>query len=56
MVNVIQQHHTELVRLCEKYCVRKLEVFGSASKCEGFDSQTSDLDFLVEYQPLEPDS
>ena len=55
MVSVIQQHHSELVRLCKKYGVQKLEVFGSAASREGFNPQTSDLDFLVEYQPLETD-
>jgi predicted nucleotidyltransferase len=55
MVNAIEEHHSELVRLCEKYRVRKLEVFGSTATGEGFDPQTSDLDFLVEYQPLESD-
>jgi predicted nucleotidyltransferase len=55
MVKTIEQHYSELVRLCEKYRVRKLEVFGSAATGEDFDPQTSDLDFLVEYQPLESD-
>ena len=55
MVNAIQQHHSELIRLCEKYRVRKLEVFGSAATGKGFDPQTSDLDFLVDYQPLQAD-
>jgi hypothetical protein len=54
-VNAIEQHHSELIRLCEKYRVRKLEVFGSAATGEHFDPQTSDLDFLVEFQPLEAD-
>ena len=53
MVSAIQRHRAELVRLCERYRVRKLEVFGSAATGENFDPRTSDLDFLVEYQPLE---
>ena len=55
MVSAIQQHQSKMVRLCKKYRVRKLEVFGSAATGEGFDPQSSDLDFLVEYQPLETD-
>lgn len=55
MVSVIQEHHSALRRLCEKYRVRKLEVFGSAATGEGFDPTISDLDFLVDFQPLEAD-
>nr|VFJ69097.1 MAG: hypothetical protein BECKFM1743C_GA0114222_105112 [Candidatus Kentron sp. FM]VFJ69851.1 MAG: hypothetical protein BECKFM1743A_GA0114220_105252 [Candidatus Kentron sp. FM]VFK17784.1 MAG: hypothetical protein BECKFM1743B_GA0114221_105022 [Candidatus Kentron sp. FM] len=55
MTPIIRQHHAELVRLCEKYCVRRLEIFGSGATGKGFDPATSDLDFLVEYQPIEAD-
>jgi predicted nucleotidyltransferase len=41
------------MRLCERYGVAKLEVFGSAVT-GAFDEATSDLDFLVEYLPLPP--
>jgi len=33
--------------------VRRLEVFGSALR-DDFDPASSDLDFLVEFEPLEP--
>ena len=43
-------------KLCEKYYVRKLTIFGSAVKGT-FDSATSDVDFIVEFEwhpdPLE---
>jgi predicted nucleotidyltransferase len=55
MVSVIAEHRDELARLCQQFRVRRLEVFGSAATGDGFDPQTSDLDFLVEYQELEPD-
>ena len=53
MVDAILQHRAELTALCEKYRVQKLEVFGSAATNDTFDPQTSDLDFLVEYQSLD---
>lgn len=53
MNRLIEQHHKTLERLCEKYCVRRLELFGSATR-EDFDAEISDLDFLVEYLPLGP--
>ena len=33
--------------------MRRLDLFGSATH-EGFDPARSDLDFLVEFEPLEP--
>lgn len=44
----------EAVRtLCAQYQVARLELFGSA--VDGtFNAATSDLDFLVTFQPLEP--
>lgn len=50
---VIEDELEELHRLCERYKVKRLEVFGSAVSGK-FDPETSDLDFLVEYQDLEP--
>lgn len=38
----------ELIRLCLRYRVQCLEVFGSAAG-DRFDARTSDLDFLVEF-------
>jgi uncharacterized protein len=47
----LQQKHQELATLCRRYHVARLAVFGSALR-EDFDPQHSDLDFLVEFQPL----
>ncbi len=44
----------ELKTLCAKYRVRSLELFGSAASENRFDSEGSDLDFLVEFLPLQP--
>ncbi len=40
----------ELVALCRRFRVRRLEVFGSAVSGDFQDDQ-SDLDFLVEFEP-----
>lgn len=48
---VLAPHQDELERLCRAYHVRRLELFGSAAT--GHDRpDTSDLDFLVEFEPL----
>jgi hypothetical protein len=54
MVSVIAQHEEALERLCQRYKVLRLEVFGSAATEDRFRSEDSDLDFLVEFLPLEP--
>ena len=43
----------EVRTLCRKYNVRKLELFGSAATTR-FDSQSSDVDFIVEFAPMAP--
>ena len=53
MISLLDEKREDLIRLCQKYRVRRLEVFGSAANGE-FDSSSSDLDFLVEYLDLEP--
>lgn len=50
MIAAIEQHAAEIARLCRQYGARRLEVFGSAANGE-FDPQSSDLDFLVEFDP-----
>lgn len=54
MITLIDQHRHSLQQLCRRYRVERLELFGSAATEHAFDPQTSDLDFLVEFQPLEP--
>jgi uncharacterized protein len=48
--DLIAQHRAALAALCQRYEVRRLEVFGSAAT-GGFDASRSDLDFLVAFQP-----
>lgn len=54
MVELIKEHYEELECLCRQYQVKRLEVFGSALTGEGFDPKKSNLDFLVEFLPLQP--
>jgi predicted nucleotidyltransferase len=49
MIPLIEQKRAETEALCRKYQVRTLEVFGSAARGE-FNTQTSDLDFLVVFR------
>ena len=44
----------ELRRVCDRFHVRKLDVFGSAATGDGFDPTRSDLDVLAEFEPLSP--
>ena len=53
MIRFIEEHYESLKRLCEQYHVKRFEVFGSALTGEGFDPENSDLDFLVEFLPLQ---
>jgi predicted nucleotidyltransferase len=52
MIDLIEQHRAELADLCQRFRVRTLELFGSAADGT-FDPVRSDLDFLVEFLPLD---
>ncbi|HMM44138.1 MAG TPA: nucleotidyltransferase domain-containing protein [Candidatus Macondimonas sp.] len=49
----IARHRAELEPLCRRYHVRRLELFGSAAT-DHYRPGESDLDFLVEFEPLPP--
>ena len=51
MIPLIAERTGELKALCKSYSVLRLELFGSAV-VGGYNSRTSDLDFLVEFQEL----
>jgi hypothetical protein len=51
MIAPVESKRAEVARLCERYHVRRLEIFGSAC-AQGFDPATSDLDFLVEFHDV----
>jgi len=54
MISIVEDNREELKDLCVKHRVRRLELFGSAIDDENFDLEKSDIDFLVEFQPLKP--
>ncbi|HLY58626.1 MAG TPA: nucleotidyltransferase domain-containing protein [Stellaceae bacterium] len=43
----------EIARLCRRFHVRQLDVFGSAAR-EDFDPMRSDVDFVVHFEPDHP--
>jgi uncharacterized protein len=49
----IQRHRALVATLCRRHRARWLDLFGSATR-DDFDVQHSDLDFLVEFEELEP--
>ena len=51
MHSAIADKKRELAELCRRYDVARLEVFGSAARGTDFDLETSDADFLVEFDP-----
>lgn len=53
VVQLVEQHIEELKALCRKYRVQSLYLFGSAAS-KAFDPDTSDLDFLVSFEAMEP--
>jgi predicted nucleotidyltransferase len=53
MIGVVEDRRTEIAALCEKYGVKRLDLFGSAAG-EGFDPQASDLDFVVSFEEQDP--
>jgi predicted nucleotidyltransferase len=46
-----------LAGLCQHFHIRRLDVFGSATRDQDFDPQRSDADLLIEFEPdAEPSS
>ena len=53
MIADILSRRDELREVCHRFHVRRLELFGSGAR-DDFDPARSDLDFLVEFQPVPP--
>ena len=53
MIVMLNAYRDQLRILCQKYGVRRLELFGSATRAD-FDPEASDFDFFVDFgdQPL----
>ena len=47
----IAQHIPAITAICERYHVRRLELFGSAARSADFRVGSSDADFLIEFAP-----
>ena len=54
MQPIVELRKAELAELCRRFHVRRLDLCGSAT-ADRFDPATSDLDFLVEYEPMVPE-
>jgi predicted nucleotidyltransferase len=54
MIKAIGDHKEGLDPVCRTFGVRRLELFGSAASADRFDPEHSDLDFLVEFEPMDP--
>lgn len=52
MLDIIENHRTQLGELCRRFGVRRLELFGSAATHQ-FDRARSDLDFIVDFDPAQ---
>jgi len=53
MLPDLQKKQAQLGALCLKHRVRRLAVFGSAAN-DDFDAASSDVDFVVEFEPMAP--
>lgn len=51
VIRLVEEKRDAIAGLCQRYGVRRLELFGSGAG-EHFNAETSDLDFLVEFEPL----
>lgn len=49
-MDIVATHQDALFELCIRHRVKALYLFGSATR-DDFDPATSDLDFLVEFEP-----
>lgn len=52
MVPMIDDKRDSIIAICRKYGVVELHVFGSALT-DAFDPDSSDVDFLVEFGPMD---
>jgi predicted nucleotidyltransferase len=53
LAEIVERNLPALAELCRRFGVRRLDLFGSAATGH-FDPARSDLDFLVEFEPMPP--
>lgn len=46
MVSRVKNNHDQIVGLCKRFGVKRLEVFGSAARNTDYDPASSDVDFF----------
>ena len=51
MTQVLERHRQELIDLCRRYRVHRLDVFGSATR-SNFDEEPGDVDLLVQFEDM----
>jgi predicted nucleotidyltransferase len=56
MLPLIEARAAEIAELCQRFHVRRLDVFGSAARVVDFDPVRSDIDILVTYSAGNPPS
>jgi uncharacterized protein len=49
MHSSVAKHTNEIIALCKKYGVLRLEVFGSAARGVDFDEERSDVDLIAKF-------
>jgi predicted nucleotidyltransferase len=47
----VEEKRVQIAAICRQHHVRRLALFGSALR-DDFDASSSDLDFVVEFEPL----
>ena len=50
-IDLIEKQQSNVEALCREHRVKRLELFGSATRGD-FDPNVSDLDFFVEFEPM----
>jgi predicted nucleotidyltransferase len=53
MISIVEDRRAEVTALCERYGVKRLDLFGSAAG-DGFDPEASDLDSVVSFERRDP--
>lgn len=53
MIDLLESKREAIEKVCMRIGVARLEIFGSALRAD-FQPETSDLDLLVEFKPMEP--
>lgn len=53
MIGPLEDNREQLTQLCRDFRVKRLDAFGSMVDQERFDPDRSDIDLLVEFEPMD---